>query len=338
MRNVGVDLLRLVGLAAVVAGHVWNSEVSNELLYSWHVPIFFFLSGYFWREERGIKSEIAARTRSLIRPYLFWLAVISAGFVIVHVLQGTLDYKVIAALLLGGSYLTRPFSAFWFVTALAFATVLYRAIALRRWMLLVVVGSGLAFAYLAPETLASIPLGLGVAIPALVFILAGHYIKTLRLEKRLGSSAWVALLLFSLALFLFGYVRPLDIKAGDFGTPVLSIVFSTVICLSLTALSLEVGGNIDPTRFKWISELALESLVVVLAHAAVIWIIAPFDLSSVVEFIAAVLVPVLTSVLLRRMPKLWELGTGAKAKTESLAADQLQTQKSASAVPGDRRD
>ena len=53
-RQPGPDLVRIVGLAAIVIGHVYSAEHEVRLAtYTWHVPVFFILSGYLWQPGRG---------------------------------------------------------------------------------------------------------------------------------------------------------------------------------------------------------------------------------------------------------------------------------------------
>jgi hypothetical protein len=38
-RDDGIDLVRLIGIGAIVAGHVWSGEVVERVLYTWHLPL-----------------------------------------------------------------------------------------------------------------------------------------------------------------------------------------------------------------------------------------------------------------------------------------------------------
>lgn len=45
MRNSAVDSLKGVGIIAVVAGHIYT-EPFARLVFLWHMPLFFLISGY----------------------------------------------------------------------------------------------------------------------------------------------------------------------------------------------------------------------------------------------------------------------------------------------------
>ncbi len=55
-RNIAIDIAKIIGIALVVLGHVSGSGEGPELVcirnlvYQFHVPLFFFLSGYCFKE------------------------------------------------------------------------------------------------------------------------------------------------------------------------------------------------------------------------------------------------------------------------------------------------
>ncbi|VVD27227.1 acyltransferase family protein [Paraburkholderia dioscoreae] len=91
-RDKTVDVLRGLGIITVVAGHAWSGTGLPPFSpYSFHMPLFFFLSGLFFREER-IEAPIAfvlKNARTLLLPTtifflvyaLFCQLIRAAGFV-----------------------------------------------------------------------------------------------------------------------------------------------------------------------------------------------------------------------------------------------------------------
>ena len=77
-RNTGVDVLRIVSIVAVVAGHAYGPRLpGGEYLEIWRMPLFFFLTGYFWTRGRPWATDVRGRFRSLMVPYLVWAALMS---------------------------------------------------------------------------------------------------------------------------------------------------------------------------------------------------------------------------------------------------------------------
>lgn len=316
MRSAAIDGLRVLGIVAIVAGHVW-SDRSNDIarmgLYTWHVPVFFFLSGYLWANERSLGTEFGKRVRALLVPYVAWLLLIGAVYGTYLGANGqTLQ---VGNVLLGGSYMGAPFFAFWFVTALFGACLLLRA--LQRfpvWIPWAVAAAGLAVAYLAPDSLTTVPFSLGVAVPAVIFILAG--ISFRQIAPRLGSMGWVsvALLAGSAALIVTGLSRPLDMKQGDFGTPVVSVVVASAISAGLLLLVQWMFASISPRVARVVTRAATVGLAVVLTHSAFILLLSKIsgDLPAVLQFIIVLVVAWSLAYLISRTP-LGSVFTGTKA-------------------------
>ncbi|WP_166790254.1 MULTISPECIES: acyltransferase family protein [unclassified Cryobacterium] len=316
MRSAAIDGLRVIGIVAIVAGHVWSDQ-SNDIarmgLYTWHVPVFFFLSGYLWANERTLGVEFSKRVRTLLVPYVAWLLAIGAVYGTYLWANGQALH--VGNVLLGGSYMGAPFFAFWFVTALFGACLLLRA--LQRfpvWLPWAVAVAGLTVAYLAPDALTAVPFSLGVAVPAMIFILAG--ISFRRIAPRLRSRGWVsvALLAGSAALIVTGLSQPLDMKQGDFGTPVVSVVVASAISAGLVLLFQRVFASIRPRVAGAVTRAATVGLAVVLTHSAFILLLSkiPVYMPPVAHFVIVLVVAWSLAYLLSQTP-LGSVFTGAAA-------------------------
>jgi fucose 4-O-acetylase-like acetyltransferase len=44
-RSGAIDLVRIIAVAAIVAGHAFTREVTAVWLYTWHVTVLFVISG-----------------------------------------------------------------------------------------------------------------------------------------------------------------------------------------------------------------------------------------------------------------------------------------------------
>ena len=59
-----VDLSKFVGIFAMVWGHSGVNESMDIIIHAFHMPLFFFLSGYLYK-DRGIKKK----AKPLLIPY-----------------------------------------------------------------------------------------------------------------------------------------------------------------------------------------------------------------------------------------------------------------------------
>ena len=77
-----IDNMKAIGITLVVLGHAaWLNEDVYTLIYSFHMPLFFFLSGFLASSKREVKQSLIKLFQRLILPftffflisYLFWL-------------------------------------------------------------------------------------------------------------------------------------------------------------------------------------------------------------------------------------------------------------------------
>lgn len=52
-----LDLAKAVGMLCVLIGHSFISEKINTVIYAFHMPLFFFISGYLCKPQKSLRKE-----------------------------------------------------------------------------------------------------------------------------------------------------------------------------------------------------------------------------------------------------------------------------------------
>lgn len=270
-----VDVARGIGIIAVVVGHVWTRGPLRDALYSFHMPLFFLLSGMLSRPQPLI-AFARRQLFSQMRPYFLFLALVTAADQIIEPLKGNRPIfrdwpQDIGPLLLGGSWLAGPFIIFWFVPCLMMARIIFN-ILLRRWpdpfdrRWALFVPPLLVVAYGLGQWTQHSPLGLITVPMALLLLWIGA------LWSRMDWQSWMML---PLALFtlpgLVGLFPTLNMKAADYGWPLLSIGAGVATSLLLFRLSAVIAPVAGPLAF-----VGRASLTIMYLHVAVIHYLSPY--------------------------------------------------------------
>ena len=82
-RNATLDVAKGLGIILVVLGHNWFVESTKgelfRVIFSFRLPLFFFLSGVFLRKTDPVAGFVRSRAHSLLKPYFVILVAIGAG-------------------------------------------------------------------------------------------------------------------------------------------------------------------------------------------------------------------------------------------------------------------
>lgn len=188
MRNECFDILKGVGILAVILGHSLIPNYFRNFIFAWHMPLFFMISGYFYKPS-SLTLSIKKNLRGLIVPYIF-TAIALFIFTVVSVNIGYKEPKwyeeVVNSLVAivygagsqdlpnGGNYYV---GAIWFLLALFWCRITFNLIytQLRKYYILITIAISLVSTILAHYIF--VPLDILQGFSALLFFLVGFLAK-----------------------------------------------------------------------------------------------------------------------------------------------------------------
>lgn len=69
-----IDIAKGIGIFLMVIGHTSIPKIGSHWIYSFHMPLFFFLSGYLFNPNKySIKELFIRKTKTMIIPYFFFV-------------------------------------------------------------------------------------------------------------------------------------------------------------------------------------------------------------------------------------------------------------------------
>lgn len=295
-----IDVARGAGIIAVVIGHVWTRGPVRDAVYSFHMPLFFLLSGLLSRVQPPATFALR-QLKSQMRPYAAFLLLLIAVDQIIEPLKGHCPIfddwpQDMLPVLLGGSWLRGPYTIFWFVPCLMAGRILFNMLLARwpdpldrRWALMMLVL--LPAAYALGWWMDASVLGMLSVPMALILLWIGAA------WQKVAWRPWMWWPLAALSLGgLSGLLPTLNLKAGDYGAPLLSIASAVATSLLLFRFSVRVAPVAG-----WLAAVGRASLVIMYLHVAVIHYLAPL-LGKPGVLVLALLLPIAVYQLLLRIP------------------------------------
>ncbi|HKI80870.1 MAG TPA: acyltransferase family protein [Pseudodesulfovibrio sp.] len=174
-RDLSIDIAKAFGITLVVIGHSYSPFPLEKIIYSFHMPLFFIVSGLLYK-SRGIVRTMRNKWYGLAAPYLLALLVTLPVLWVIgrgdafnaHLIIDTLGAK--NEELIWNSpmwFLPSLFSTFLFFVLIEAVTRNIRIAAVAGMVL------GLLGSYLVPSIRGLLFFGLDTAVPALFFFSLG---------------------------------------------------------------------------------------------------------------------------------------------------------------------
>ncbi len=338
-----LDIARGIGILLVVLGHNDFEALSpfgQQFIYSFHMPLFFFLSGYFINTSISFLDYFKKRFHSVLKPYLFTIFLIYFALVSFEKISfQTAIGRIVKSLYGSGYYI--DWVQLWFLPHL-FAVSLYAFIFIKlvsklhnRWItwgiLLATLVMSLPFLHaFYPFTLSvfgkeyqlyGLPFSLDVVFLSGFFFILGNEVRQVSSEKTFDSI--LLLIGTGLGLVILNIFFPyrVDIAVRVYDSLLVNTVEAILGILFVIALSrqIELHTKRPASLFKYLGNI---SLIILLFQVPIqeFWgqkvmsVTNNFPLSILIGFIMGVLGPVLIYEIFIRFNPVASYWFGRKAE------------------------
>lgn len=211
-RIVWIDWAKVIGIYLVVLGHLPLNANIVTFIYSFHIPLFFFLSGYLYKVPDCIKSNFRYNICSLIIPYLllyciYWIYPIAKG--LINNTFGWTEHiiKPFYGLCLGNGYSGTDYVMLniplYFLIALFWVRVLFYFYdhIIVCFKVITILGC-LVFIYVENKIGIDFYFSIDSAIMAFPFFAIGNLLSQKKMLICFTAAKWKVLLLFIVTIFL----------------------------------------------------------------------------------------------------------------------------------------
>ncbi|MFO7703741.1 MAG: acyltransferase [Halopseudomonas sp.] len=270
-RTEWVDYAKALGIMLVVYGHVARGlhnagidlpvrfyELTDSIIYSFHMPLFFVLAGLFFCrsfQKQGGTGLVLSKVDTIVYPFILW-----------SILQGSVE-ALLASHTNGDVTFAEVFSLFWspraqfwflYALFLAFvlATLLYSKLSLKITLPVFALAGA---AYVFQGQLPSAAAVQFLANNFVYFVLGIVFSQYLSIRRFAHAGSLLALTgLFALAQTVFHIA--LDLRYEDKGVASLALAFVSIAWVfSLCAWAAQLPN-------KWIMFIGTSSMAIYLMH------------------------------------------------------------------------
>lgn len=234
-RNTNIDILKGIGIIAVIVGHLTTIWHLRGLIYSFHMPLFFLASGYFFKYQKN-KDFIYKLINKLLKPYIFFSFII---FIISYIFNSTTEHQnfhfyLKMKIFADGYYNDTkiwgnmpPIGILWFLPALFWCRIIFNNIQTYKYNYLIAIFISITSVYLG-KNIINIPFGILEGGQAVIFYMMGTTYSNSHIQTRINrfiqnifiASIWIIIASYNyMSMADFSYSNwPLNIIGAISGT------------------------------------------------------------------------------------------------------------------------
>jgi fucose 4-O-acetylase-like acetyltransferase len=235
-RILWVDYSKTIGIFLVILGHLKIDPEYSQFIYSFHMPLFFNISG-FLEKNKSLKETIIIGLKILLIPYLImyllsfivWIPSRILWYKELYENESMLNglvLKPLVGMLFGVGYDTRYSTMIniqlWFLFTLFFVKIIHSVlikIFCGKALLYVIASIGIiGLVYLLKQTEVDLLFSIDSAFMAFPFFALGYLCKKFnRPNKKIVVNSIIAIAAFGLTLLLCKYNGGIGINGFNYG-------------------------------------------------------------------------------------------------------------------------
>lgn len=279
-RDITFDILKGLGIILVMLCHlVYNEGLIHKVVYSFHMPLFFLISGYFVKDANCFVDFLnltKRNARRLLLPFLVTMFMLVVwGAILAYAKQDIAFFmRPLLSLLLANAdpidtQWGMPYAGcLWFLVALFVARECFALlqIALRNVssrfrshiILVICIVISWLVSVIHPKML-SLPFSIAQGLTALVFVAAGWYVK--QNPSFTGRMRWLCVLCWPLSI-MYGRINMESCTLSAYPLSVLGACGAVFLLYCIFSLE-KMKGNVFSRCLTW---CGINSLVILCMH------------------------------------------------------------------------
>lgn len=269
-----IDILKSFGIILMVMGHIGFTNIFDYYIHSFHMPMFYIISGYLYKESNLDLSQYACKkAKSLLIPYIIFAIFHLVCFYIMALMLGNKINELPLVSIVWFNTDNMPISgALWFLTSLFFVDIFYYIISgiankrLRYSIIIVISLMGCIIPYYTrlPWALDTAYMGVGLYAMGNGF---KKYTQKIRRGKQLKIGI-IALIIGSILTFINGYI---NVRQGRYSNIILYYVVAILMTYGLYVIAKQYS-KYDNFFIKELKFIGKNSLVYVCLNQIVLLI------------------------------------------------------------------
>ena len=269
-RDLTIDIAKGITIFLMVWGHNTFDSFAHEKIYLFHMPLFFFLSGFFFKEIPFI-TYLKSKTQRLLFPFVFYWIFIRVWNILFKLITQKGNLKDILNYIQSEEFIPKT-GALWFLICLFLISAISYFLIKRapsKYHLPILLIS-IAIAYLLPQQEGYFVFYYGQALLMLPFYIGGYYFynsKNLYKYTTSSNRSYYTAILSGLLLFGLPW-KKLDVNTQIWPNPVSLFLGAMLGILFILSIS-----KIISIKYRFFSNWGKKSIHILGIHIPIMFLI-----------------------------------------------------------------
>jgi len=271
-RNEYIDWLKGFAIFLVVLGHCWLVDKNTFwLIYTFHMPLFFCISGYLFSKKKRFKEFIMSKIKTIIIPYIIFCLI---SYILTYLFVKHISIKTgLIALVLNGKYLVKINNwALWYLPLFFIASILFYLILKIRnkkvyYTIILICGILTVPLYKCLSGIVVkdyIPFSLQVIPAALFFLGVGNITREKMSNIKIRKLPNKAIVIISFILFVLGIILSIGSKNQIIQISSYKYIIASLLIIQFIILITKDNNN------KIIKYMGKNSLIILGLHRIIL--------------------------------------------------------------------
>ena len=205
-----IDIARGIAIILMVLGHVIDVSLSRNFIFSFHMPLFIIISGFFYKDDSW-KNAIVKGIKKLIIPYIICIIITD---ILLAIFNRNIEYinvidflkQIFFSYAFSGIFTffnAKPLSHLWFFPLLLLTKLIFKydkTVCKNEFQMLALITFEVYIGYIFGVFRIFLPWSFDVALYSLIFYYFGYLLKKYNILEKIFSNKSVLALLTTIWL------------------------------------------------------------------------------------------------------------------------------------------
>lgn len=244
-----IDILKGIGIILMIMGHIEFGKYIDKFIYSYHIPLFFIVSGILYsKSQLKFSRWIKKKAKSLLIPYISFGVV----YLMIAIIQNIIHMRTISELKDNFFHFAwfntdslAIAGAIWFLTALFITELIFYLIdhlnindSIKKILILMIFVMGIILSKIGVK----LPWGIGVSFVGTLLFFIGIWIKQ-RYLKIVNQRWYLWAILFLICLTTIFINGTVNLRLELYSNPILFIFNASSMTIILLVISFKIKSR-----------------------------------------------------------------------------------------------